>query len=144
MKTYTIEDLAAFTGLSDRTLRSYLKDGRLAGTKEEGAWRFSPEDVGRLLQDAGARRAMEANRNAKVYDFMLGGPQEDRCCVIRDIPAEDAGEESLRARILERVNREEGGLSFSYSYGVNRRGQGTARVILTGPTALVRQILADT
>ena len=53
-KMYTIEDLAAFTGLTDRTLRSYLKDGRLSGTKEEGAWRFSSEDLGRLLQDGAA------------------------------------------------------------------------------------------
>ena len=143
-KTYSIEDLAGFTGLTDRTLRSYLQEGRLAGTKVDGAWRFSPEDVAQLFQDGGARRAMEANRNAKVYDFMLGGPQEDRCCVIRDIPVDAGGEEALRQRLLDRVNREEGGVSFSYSYGMDRRGQGTARVILTGPTALVRQILADT
>ena len=143
-KLYTIEDLAAFTGLSDRTLRSYLKDGRLTGTKEEGAWRFSPEDVGRLLQDGAACRAMEANRNALVYDFMLGGAAEDRCCVVRDVPVAEEGEEALRARLLERVNREEGRVRLSYSYGVDRRGQGSARIILTGLTALVRQILTDT
>ena len=140
---YTIEDVAAFTGLTGRTLRSYLKEGRLAGTKEEGAWRFSPEDLEGLFQDAGARRAIEANRNAIVYDFMLGGPPEDRCCIVRDIPVPDGEEEALRARLLERVNRE-GQVRFSYSYGVDRRGRGGARVILTGPTALVRQILADT
>lgn len=143
-KLYTIEDLAVFTGLSDRTLRSYLKEGRLTGTKEEGAWRFSPEDLGRLLQDGVARRAIEANRNALVYDFMLGGAAEDRCCVIRDIPVAEKEEEALRTRLLERVNREEGRVRLSYSYGVDRRGQGSARVILTGLTALVRQILADT
>lgn len=143
-KMYTIEDLAAFTGLTDRTLRSYLKDGRLSGAKEEGAWRFSSEDLGRLLQDGAARRAVEANRNALVYDFMLGGAAEDRCCVIRDIPVAEEGEEALRARLLERVNREEGRVRLSYSYGVDRRGQGSARVILTGSTEAVRAILADT
>ena len=71
---YTIEDMAVFTGLTDRTLRNYLNEGRLTGEKVDGAWRFSPEDLGRLLQDGGARRAIEANRNAAVYDFMLGGP----------------------------------------------------------------------
>ena len=144
-KMYTIEDLAAFTGLTGRTLRSYLKDGRLSGTKEEGAWRFSSEDLGRLLQDGAARRAMEANRNALIYDFMLdGGGGEDACCAVRDIPVERDGEEALRVRLLERVNREEGRVRLSYSYGVDRRGQGSARVILAGGTALVRQILADT
>lgn len=143
-KSYTIEDVAAFTGLTDRTLRSYLKEGRLTGTKEEGAWRFGPEDLERLLEDGGARRAMEANRNAAVYDFLLGGQPEDRCCVIRDIPAEKGEEEALRTRLLERVNREEGQVRFSYSYGVDRRGRGSARVILTGPTERVRAILSDT
>lgn len=141
---YTIEDLAAFTGLTDRTLRSYLKEGRLTGTKAEGAWRFGPEDLEGLLRDAGARRAMEANRNAAVYDFMLGGRPEDRCCVIRDIPAADGEEEALRVRLLERVNREQGQVRFSYSYSVDRRGRGSVRVILVGPTEGIRVILADT
>lgn len=143
-RTYTIGDMAAFTGLTERTLRSYLQEGRLTGDKTDGSWRFGPEDLGRLLQDAGARRAMEANRNALVYDFMLGGPQEDRCCAIRDIPVPDGGEEAVRRGLLDRVNREEGRVRLSYSYGVDRRGQGTARVILVGPTAAVRSVLTDT
>ena len=72
-ETYSIEDLATFTGLTDRTLRSYLKEGRLTGRKEDGAWRFTPEDLEKLFQDEGTRQAVRANRNAIVYDFMLNG-----------------------------------------------------------------------
>lgn len=140
---YTIEDMAAFTGLTDRTLRSYLKEGRLTGSKEDGVWRFSPEDLDRFFQDGGARRAMEANRNAVVYDFLLGGAAEDRCCVIRDIPVPDGEEEALRARLLERVNQE-GQVKFTYSYGMDRRGRGSARIILAGATAAIRNILQNT
>ena len=118
-------------------------EGRLAGTKTEGAWRFTPEDLERLFQDAGARRAMEANRNAMVYDFMLGSPAEDRCCAVRDIPVPDGEEETLRTRLVHRANQVEGQVRFSYSYEVDRRGLGSARVILTGPTAAVREILAE-
>ena len=64
--SYTIEEVAVFTGLTDRTLRNYLREGRLTGTKEAGAWRFTPEDLDRLFQDGGVRRAMEANRSALV------------------------------------------------------------------------------
>ena len=142
-ESYTLEEVAAFTGLTDRTLRSYLKEGRLTGMKEEGAWRFGQENVARLFQDGGARRAMEANRNALVYDFMLGGVAEDRCCVVRDIPVEEGGEEPLRTRLLERVNREGGAVRFAYGYGEDRRGQGSARVILAGPTAAVQKILTE-
>ena len=86
---------------------------------------------------------MEAGRNAAVYDFMLGGPEEDRCCVVRDVPVPDGEEEALRVRLLERVNREGGQVKFSYSYGVDRRGRGSARAILVGPTAVVQAVLAD-
>ena len=101
-ETYSIEDLATFTGLTDRTLRSYLKEGRLTGRKEDGAWRFTPEDLEKLFQDEGTRQAVRANRNAIVYDFMLNGGGEDACCAVRDIPVERDGEEALRVRLLER------------------------------------------
>lgn len=142
-ETYSIEDLAVFTGLTDRTLRSYLKEGRLTGRKEGGAWRFTPEDLEKLLQDEGARQAVRANRNAIVYDFMLNGGGEDACCAVRDIPVERDGEEALRVRLLERVNREGGAVRFAYGYGEDRRGRGSARVILEGPTAAVRRILTE-
>ena len=142
-ETYSIEDLATFTGLTDRTLRSYLKEGRLTGRKEDGAWRFTPEDLEKLFQDEGARQAVRANRNAIVYDFMLNGGGEDACCAVRDIPVERAGEEALRVRLLERVNREGGAVRFAYGYGEDRRGQGSARVILAGPTAAVQKILTE-
>lgn len=142
-ETYSIEDLAVFTGLTDRTLRSYLKEGRLSGHKEGGAWRFTPEDLEKLLQDEGARQAVRANRNAIVYDFMLNGGGEDACCAVRDIPVERDGEEALRVRLLERVNREGGAVRFAYGYGEDRWGRGSARVILAGPTASVRRILTE-
>ena len=142
-ETYSIEDLATFTGLTDRTLRSYLKEGRLTGRKEDGAWRFTPEDLEKLFQDEGARQAVRANRNAIVYDCMLNGGGEDACCAVRDIPVERDGEEALRVRLLERVNREGGAVRFAYGYGEDRRGQGSARVILAGPTAAVQKILTE-
>lgn len=143
-ETYTIEDVAAFTGLTDRTLRSYLKEGRFTGSKEDGAWRFTPEDLERLFRDEGARQAIRANRNAIIYDFMLNGGEADSCCAVRDIPVERDGEEALRAKLLERVNREPEAVRFAYSYGVDRQGRGKARVILAGPSGAVQKILADT
>lgn len=143
-ETYTMEDVAAFTGLTDRTLRSYVKEGRLTGGKEDGAWRFTPEDLERLLQDDGARQAIRANRNAIIYDFMLnGGGGEDSCCAVRDVPVEQGGEETLRTRILDRVNRETEAVKFAYAYDVDRRGRGSARMILAGPSATVQRILTD-
>lgn len=142
--TYTIEDVADFTGLTDRTLRSYLKEGRFTGSKEDGAWRFTLEDLERLFQDEGAQQAIRANRNAIIYDFMLnGGGGVDSCCAVRDISVEQGDEEALRTRLLKRVNREAEAVKFAYSYSVDRRGRGMARVILAGPSGAVQKILAE-
>lgn len=40
---YTIKDLSMISGLTDRTLRTYLKMGVLVGEKADGSWRFSEE-----------------------------------------------------------------------------------------------------
>ena len=48
---------------------------------------------------------------------------------------------TLRDRLPGRVNQER--VRFAYSYGVNRRDRGSARVILAGPSAAVRRIMTD-
>ena len=42
-KTYTMQDVAAMTGLTTRTLRTYQQQGFLRGEKENGVWRFTDE-----------------------------------------------------------------------------------------------------
>ena len=54
---------------------------------------------------------------------------------------EEGGEETLRTRLLERVNQEN--VRFAYSYDVDRQGRGNARVILAGSSAAVQRIMAD-
>ena len=81
---------------------------------------------------------------ATEYGESLLTPREDRCCVVRDIPVPDGGEEELRTRLVDRVNREEEPVRFFYVFEVDRRGLGSARVVLVGPTAAVLGILQDT
>ncbi|MFV0465537.1 MAG: helix-turn-helix domain-containing protein [Lachnospiraceae bacterium] len=48
-KLYTVADVAELTGLTDRTIRNYLKDGTLHGKKIGVQWRFTEEDINALF-----------------------------------------------------------------------------------------------
>ena len=50
-KTYTMQDVAAMTGLTTRTLRSYQQQGFLRGEKENGVWRFTDEALEGFFQN---------------------------------------------------------------------------------------------
>lgn len=48
-KLYTAEDVAQITGLTLRTIRNYIKDGRLKGRRIGVQWRFTEEDIRALF-----------------------------------------------------------------------------------------------
>ena len=124
---YTIEDVAAMTGLSTRTVRSYLSSGQLEGETVDGAWRFTPEQFGAFLGQDMVRQSVQAKANGKIYDFLLAGRRkESAACLIWDWPAEGGEEENrLRERLMEAVNELELGCAYRFE-------EGRARAILTG------------
>lgn len=48
---YTIEEVADFLRVSTRTIRRYIKEGKLKGFKVGQAWRFPDEEVARYIQE---------------------------------------------------------------------------------------------
>ena len=134
----TIEDIAAMTGLSTRTVRSYLASGQLAGEKIDGAWRFTPEQFGAFLKQDMVRQSVQAKENGRVYDFLLTERRkESAACLIWDRPVEGGTAESaLREHLLEQVN--ELGLGCAYRYE-----NGLARAILTGTPEALGNLLAQ-
>lgn len=48
-KLYTVEEVAKQLSVTGRTIRNYLKSGRLVGRKIGGQWRFPESEVQRLL-----------------------------------------------------------------------------------------------
>ena len=134
---YTIEDIAAMTGLSTRTVRSYLSGGQLKGEKADGAWRFTPEQFGTFLGQDMVRQSVQAKANGKIYDFLLTGRRkEGAACLIWDWPEEGGEEENrLRERLMEAVNALELGCAYRFE-------EGCARAILTGTPEGLGRLLA--
>lgn len=70
-KTYSLHDMAEFTGLTERTLRNYLNQGLLRGEKRDGAWRFTAQQLAELLRNPTVRPSIQAKAASYVYDFLL-------------------------------------------------------------------------
>ena len=66
----TLAQLAAISMLTERTLRSYLKRGLLAGEKTPGGWRFTAEQTAAFLALPQVCSASNARRNAVAEDLI--------------------------------------------------------------------------
>lgn len=134
-KNYGIRHLALLTGLTDRTIRSYIAMGLLEGEKINGLWQFTPEQVERFLRHPAVRPSILAKNHSIVYDFLTEGRKKRKeACVILDLPGipEKAAEffcDYICAAPWENIR-------FSFD-GVS----GTPRVILRGETEAVEDIL---
>ena len=87
---YVINHLVMFTGLTDRTIRSYIASGILQGEKINGLWHFTPEQVDNFVNHPTVRPSILAKNNSMVHDFLLDNKKKKQeMCVILDAPYED-------------------------------------------------------
>lgn len=119
---YTVESLAKMFDLTTRTIRNYLRDGRLKGRKVGGQWRFTQADIEDLLKDAEVTGTLDHQAKQEVLDF-LDGVNTDltgtmQICSIVDlyITAEAAQEKSQALCDLINGAEETGFLRFWFNY----------------------------
>lgn len=136
-ETYTIEDVAQMTGLSSRTIRTYRKMGLLEGALQGNTWTFTPEQVGKLLNEPYVQGAIEAKRNAIWTDFLQDtGKQVPSLCTTADFPVTGAqGANALLDRLLEQLPA---GVRMNYCYDHRRN---LVRIYLSGPKDLILPVL---
>jgi len=123
----SIAELVLMTGLSDRTVRSYLTLGILQGEKQNGAWRFTAEQVQAFVVHPSVRPSILAKQNGAVYDFLLDSyKQQDCACIILDLPS--ASEQDISAYFCKAISEGDyHNIRFSFD-GLSR----VPRVILSG------------
>lgn len=133
---YTVQDVAAMSGLSVRTIRSCLASGKLSGEKVNGAWRFTPEQFGDFLSQDAVRRSAHARTSGMVLDF-LGARRrkEPAACLVLDWPSSDNESAARRLEtLLECVND----LSLTCFC---RWEDGMLRAVVSGPPASLGELL---
>ncbi|NLV88914.1 MAG: helix-turn-helix domain-containing protein [Tissierellia bacterium] len=141
-KLYTVEDVARMTGLTSRTIRNYLKDGKLKGKKIGVQWRFTEEDINELFEDKDFYDSVEVTKNQIVIDFINNEEvNEISICAIIDYPCKDVAiMEDLYKKVSQVVNVyiKKGIKKFSYLYQENHK---KARFIITGEINCVQKVL---
>lgn len=87
---YNIAAISMITGLTDRTIRSYISSGLLTGEKINGLWHFTPEQVEAFTAHPAVYPSIRAKNNALVYDFMDSSRRASHeTCIILDLPGDD-------------------------------------------------------
>lgn len=87
---YLIKHLVLFTGLTDRTIRSYIASGILEGEKINGLWHFTPEQVESFISHPAVRPSIQAKDRGLIYDFLLNTDKTStETCLILDMPGAD-------------------------------------------------------
>ncbi|HBB29888.1 MAG TPA: hypothetical protein DC000_11730 [Clostridiales bacterium] len=146
---YSITDIAIITGLSTRTIRTYIKNGLLSGAKKDGAWLFTEEDIGRCLNEQFVKESIRIKSNSLVRDFVdIKEKSVNSVCSIFDYKVNsDEEAELLCDKIIEQINskhklpdkgQDHGDIKFSFKYDNNIN---MARIILIGPTKLVTEMI---
>ena len=126
---YTIGHVTQFTGLTDRTIRTYISMGLLQGEKINGLWHFTEEQVDAFMRHPTVRPSILAKHNAVIYDFLLDEKKkEPQSCIILDYPS---GEEKKLTEYFCRAITE--GELRDFRFTLDSVGDVT-RVILKGHT----------
>ncbi|MGN0745559.1 MAG: MerR family transcriptional regulator [Aristaeellaceae bacterium] len=132
---FTLAQLAEMTLLTERTLRTYLRTGLLAGEKTPRGWRFTREQAFAFMGSAAVRRAMRANRMAQAEDFLHRRMDTaGQTCAVTDVPVDDDAAARLMDAALALAA--EGGVRMVWYWE-----GGMARILLRGETARVAAAL---
>lgn len=129
------------TGLSTRTIRSYIKNGLLSGAKKDGAWLFTEKEVERCLKEQFVKESVRIKTDSLVRDFVdIKEKSVNSVCSIFDyLVNSDEEAELLCDKIIEQINSKHyGDIKFTFSYDNNIN---MARIVLIGQTKLVLEMM---
>ncbi|MCD7752847.1 MAG: helix-turn-helix domain-containing protein [Lachnospiraceae bacterium] len=94
---YTVKEIALMSGLTERTIRHYIQTGILKGSKADGIWKFTPEEVDAFFAHPSVFPGILSKRNGVVSDFLVNrSTSQNRICAILDLPKEDRNKVSRR------------------------------------------------
>ncbi len=135
---YTINHIALITGLTSRTIRSYLKQGLLQGEMISGVWHFTAEQVCEFMAHPSVAPSIRSRRNALVYDFLSDERKRNgEMCSMIDRPATLQEANTVSEFFCHAINSGyQDSVQFAFSFnGTN------LRVILKGSEPAVLDLL---
>lgn len=86
---YTLNEIAIITGFTTRTLRTYIKDGLLRGSKAKNKWLFTEENLNEFFSHSFIAEGLKIKDNIIVKDFVENIKKNaPEACFIYDLPGE--------------------------------------------------------
>ena len=142
-KLFTVDNIAEMTGLTSRTIRSYISSGRLKGRKIGSQWRFTEADIESLFSaPATSGDGVASSENELVNEFLA--PQQRSgvtICAVIDYPASAAAAtESIRDTISSAISEysDAASVEFRYEYLPSVEA---GRFTLIGPIDVVSKLV---
>lgn len=133
---FTLKDISAMTGITTRTLRTYLAMDLLSGEKLNQEWRFTQEQSDDFLTEDIVSHTLMAKEMGMVMDFLNAKKKEARALIVVDFAADNDKENELRDRLVG-ICGGDSGLEMKYRYNGS-----TARFVVEGTTAAVADFAA--
>ncbi len=125
---YTVKEVAIMSGLTERTIRHYIQTGILKGSKTDGIWKFTPEEVDAFFEHPSVFPGIQSKRNGIVSEFLVNRSRfQNRICAILDLPKEDRNKVS--GLFCDIFNHGNYGKNLEFYY---EDFEGCPRIILTG------------
>ncbi len=138
---YIINDIAQITGLTDRTIRTYIKNGFLHGKKDGGIWMFTEEELGRFLAQDYVKQSIQTKAESIIRDFIINKKKNrNYMCTILDYPVNSLDHaEAISDTILKEMTENQmSDINFYYNYDKKIK---IARIIISGRREQVTRIL---
>lgn len=138
-KWYTVAEVAKMTGLTDRTIRNYLKDGTMHGKKIGVQWRFTEEDINALFQDVDFSQKLAKPEHNLIETFLLEEKEKAAECHILDFPevSRDKWDILLQKIRKNMKNTKSSELRFAWEYTEERN---LLRIVVAGEPEMVRKM----
>lgn len=139
-RLYTLKELAQLTKLTDRTLRNYLANNILKGTKVGGQWRFNKEQVRSLFsnEDFYYERNRIANSAINAYiENSYSFNDKFTGCIVVDFIMEDKEKKKDFFNKLEQIEKNED-VKEKVSF---LEKNGHIRMNIVGPLSYIKKVL---
>lgn len=142
---YTVEEIAGLLEMHPRTIRRYIREGKLLASKVGGEWRIREDDAEKFA--GGHVRKLKDGMNRDIVSFVNGDHAEAdgkvQVCSVLDCWI-DAGEAAdISRHLIEFMNGDDpsrGKAKFQYLYMAEEK---KSRFILWGNPSFVGRLLCE-
>ena len=148
MKLYSADQIASMVGMHPRTIRRYIREGKLKATKVGGEWRVEERDAEAFVR--GNIQELESGLNRDIVSWVEGKATEERgteepvqVCAVLDCFVEKERAVRLSELFVRSVNEADGSRGkarFQYIYDA---GSGRARFTIWSSPLFAGELLTE-